>query len=243
MGPRGGATNFKMQAYGVVFLGKTGSVEEGDKIFLHQSVLDSLMMRFGEGMLPHPLIFEIRNVKFGRVSHCGVLEFSAPKHGAFLPKWMMDNLLLEDGSEVEIRLKDLPKASKILFQPMKYEFGKLPTPRQTLEHALTKFTALTQGDTILIRHGTKDYHLLVKEVTPSVVRPPAVCVVDTSVSVGNRTAHMPTIHILHASDLLIPFVWLFLVVDPASHCPSHCRMEAPLLLFLCCSVGPGAAAM
>jgi len=44
---------------------------------------------------------------------------------------MMDNLLLEDSKMVDLRLHTLPKGSKVVFQPMKYSFGQLPTPKQT----------------------------------------------------------------------------------------------------------------
>jgi ubiquitin fusion degradation protein 1 len=36
----------------------------------------------------------------GRKTHCGVLEFSAAEGSCYLPYWMMQNLLLEEGARV-----------------------------------------------------------------------------------------------------------------------------------------------
>jgi hypothetical protein len=43
----------------------------------------------------------------------------------------MDNLLLEDGDNVTIKLRELPKAKKIVFQPLKYKFTKISDPKAT----------------------------------------------------------------------------------------------------------------
>jgi hypothetical protein len=42
----------------------------------------------GDGDLPHPTIFQIENFKSYRMSHCGVLEYSAHDRAAYLPKWV-----------------------------------------------------------------------------------------------------------------------------------------------------------
>lgn len=101
---------------------------------------------------------------------------------------MMDHLLLEDGKWVNLRLRELPKATKATFQALKWSFGQLPNPKNTLEFALRKFTALTKGDTILIRHMGTDHYLNVINVTPATTRPqPAVCVIDTAIAVEFET--------------------------------------------------------
>ncbi len=81
--------------------------------------------------MPSPLIFEVMNKKFGKTSHVGVLEFAAPKRAAYLPKWMMENLVLTDGDTIQLRLRELPKAAKVTFQPRLYKFTKLPDPVAT----------------------------------------------------------------------------------------------------------------
>jgi len=42
--------------------------------------------------LPHPVIFEVKNILYGSVSHCGVLEFSESEHRAILPQWVSVSL-------------------------------------------------------------------------------------------------------------------------------------------------------
>jgi ubiquitin fusion degradation protein 1 len=39
----------------------------------------------------------------GKKSYCGVLEFSAEEGVCHLPVWMMDNLYLQEGSEIILR--------------------------------------------------------------------------------------------------------------------------------------------
>jgi hypothetical protein len=46
---------------------------------------------------------------------------------------MMDHLLLEDGKWVNLRLRELPKATKATFQALKWSFGQLPNPKNTYE--------------------------------------------------------------------------------------------------------------
>jgi ubiquitin fusion degradation protein 1 len=39
----------------------------------------------------------------GKKTYCGVLEFSAEEGMCYLPYWMMNNLFLEEGSEIILR--------------------------------------------------------------------------------------------------------------------------------------------
>lgn len=41
------------------------------------------------------MLFKVENGRSGRFTHCGVLEFIADEGCAYLPHWMMQNLLLE----------------------------------------------------------------------------------------------------------------------------------------------------
>ena len=175
-------TWFKLPAHSSAFIDK--SIEDGDKIILPPTVLSALLARFRE-RLPHPLIFELNNNAVARSSHCGVLEFSSPDNKAYLPHWMMENLMLGEGRELRLRVKDLPKTLEVRLQPVEWAFTELPTPKESLEYALRKFTALTVGDTIRIGHGAggKVYHLQVKALQPVTTNPAAGSVVNTSVSV------------------------------------------------------------
>jgi len=136
--------------------------------------------------MPQPLIFQIRNDVVGRISHCGVLEFTAQDEAAFLPNWMMENLLLSDGATITLTLTSLPKLTFVKLQPLQYAFTTIPNPKAALEETLEKFTALTRGDTILTRYHHDDYLLQVTDVRPddSTIDPAAGCVIDTTVEVA-----------------------------------------------------------
>jgi len=49
------------------------------------------------------MIFMLSNPQMGKKTHCGVLEFSADEGVCYLPRWIMDQLFLEDGAEVILR--------------------------------------------------------------------------------------------------------------------------------------------
>eukprot|EP00456_Euglypha_rotunda_P062825 TRINITY_DN5302_c0_g1_i1.p1 TRINITY_DN5302_c0_g1~~TRINITY_DN5302_c0_g1_i1.p1 ORF type:complete len:573 (-),score=52.98 TRINITY_DN5302_c0_g1_i1:11-1729(-) len=174
---------YKLKAHHAAVLGKEGDLADGDKIVLHQDILNNLMSKF-RGPLPSPIIFEVKNSKKStKTSHCGVLEFSAPRKAAFLPTWMMQNLELDDGDEVQLKLKELAKATKLVLQPHERKFLSIPDPKSTLEFALRKFTALTEGDVILIKYGVSDFHFNVITVAPQRTKPPAVVLINSSPAV------------------------------------------------------------
>ena len=55
---------------------------------------------------------------------------------------MMENLQLQDGSSVVLRLKHLPKVTHVKFQPLHYSFSALPDPktRSALHHYAKGYT-------------------------------------------------------------------------------------------------------
>eukprot|EP00462_Mataza_sp_D1_P019474 CAMPEP_0175130694 /NCGR_PEP_ID=MMETSP0087-20121206/6141_1 /TAXON_ID=136419 /ORGANISM="Unknown Unknown, Strain D1" /LENGTH=604 /DNA_ID=CAMNT_0016412925 /DNA_START=6 /DNA_END=1820 /DNA_ORIENTATION=- len=158
---------FHLKAYSPVFLHRDNvNIEAGDKIVLHSDVLDKLNKQF-PSRLPYPLVFEIRNKKRGVVSHCGVLEFSADENAAYLPQWMMQNLALDEGDTLHFKLKqNILKATDLTFKPQSKDFFNLPTPKETLEFALSKFTVLTENDEIQIPTGNSSQTLTVVTVKP-----------------------------------------------------------------------------
>jgi ubiquitin fusion degradation protein 1 len=53
--------------------------------------------------ISYPMMFMISNMVMGKKTYVGVLEFSAEEGLCYLPYWMMNNLFLEEGSEVVLR--------------------------------------------------------------------------------------------------------------------------------------------
>eukprot|EP01083_Nonionella_stella_P130681 396665_1 len=180
----GGPFEAVLPAYTSVFMSQPKKLDDGDKIILPEGVLRNLMSRPGtQHALPEPLLFEIKNVKYGATSHCGVLEFSADKHHAILPQWMMENLVLEPGMHVKLRLKQLPKLTFVKFKPDTHSFSTICNPKTVLEIALHKFTTLTLGDAISIEHGGRRFTLHVTEIEPKRGEPAAGCIVDADLRV------------------------------------------------------------
>ena len=51
-----------------------------------------------------------------RRTHCGVLEFTAPEGNCYVPFWMMQNLMLEEGGVLSVKNVSLPKATFVKFK-------------------------------------------------------------------------------------------------------------------------------
>ncbi|KAI8006581.1 Ubiquitin recognition factor in ER-associated degradation protein 1 [Camellia lanceoleosa] len=90
-------TSFKQtyRCYPASFIDKP-QIENGDKIIMPLSALD----RLASLHIDYPMLFELRNAATECISHCGVLEFIAEEGMIYMPYWMMENLLLQEGDIV-----------------------------------------------------------------------------------------------------------------------------------------------
>jgi len=79
--------------------------------------------------ISYPMTFMISNPMMNKKSYCGVLEFSADEGMCHIPDWMMDNLLVEDGSEIILRSVNLKKGTFIKIQPHETKFIDLANPK------------------------------------------------------------------------------------------------------------------
>lgn len=137
-------------------------VEKGGKIIMPPSALDALTRLNVE----YPMLFKLINSKKSRHSHAGVLEFVADEGKVYLPYWMMDNLLLEEGDIITIESVSLPVATFSKFQPHSTDFLDITNPKAVLENALRNFACLTTGDVVAIKYNKKVYELCVLETKP-----------------------------------------------------------------------------
>lgn len=96
------------------------------------------------------MMFMVSNPQMGKKTYCGVLEFSAEEGMCHLPFWMMNNLFLEEGSEVILRNVNLNKGKFVVLQPHETAFINLANPKAILENQLTHYSCLSKGDTINI---------------------------------------------------------------------------------------------
>ncbi len=158
-----------------VVMANKANLENGDKIILPASSLDHLARL----RVTYPMMFRLVNKSTGQSTHCGVMEFSAEVGVCYATFWLMQNLLLESGSIVDISNVTLPKGTFVKFQPHTTKFTQLTNPRAVLENALRNFSCLTKDQTIAIQHGDETFHLDVLEVKPG----NAISIVETDVNV------------------------------------------------------------
>jgi len=170
-----GSFTASYRAYPVTFIDRP-QLEHGDKAILPPSALERLTrMDIDE----FPMTFAVSNGKEGKSTHCGVLEFVADEGVVYLPYWMMQNLLLEEGDVVKFTHASLPKGSYVKLQPQTKDFLDISNPKAVLETTLRSYTCLTVGDTFVIHYNNKKYYIDVVEAKPG----NAVGVVDTDCEV------------------------------------------------------------
>lgn len=142
--------------------GRDTSLEEGDKILLPPSALHTLA-----GMnVEYPMLFQLTNIAQQRSTHCGVLEFSAEEGRCYIPFWMMQNLMLNEGALITVKNVTLPKAKFVKFRAQSCDFLEISNPRAVLEKTLRKYTCVTVGDQICIQYLGNNHFLEVREVDP-----------------------------------------------------------------------------
>mmetsp|Transcript_20924 Transcript_20924/g.45434 ORF Transcript_20924/g.45434 Transcript_20924/m.45434 type:complete len:396 (+) Transcript_20924:87-1274(+) len=163
--------------YSVAYCDKA-HMEKGDKILLPPSAFDTLARL----QVDYPMLFKLTSMGSDgreRRTHCGVLEFTAEEGCVYIPFWMMQNLLIEEGSLLTVTNVSLPKATFVKLQPQSVDFLEISNPRAVLEHALRNFSCVTVGDIIQIPYNNKNYHFALQDVKPN----PAACIIETDCNV------------------------------------------------------------
>ncbi|KAK7310593.1 hypothetical protein RJT34_08188 [Clitoria ternatea] len=150
------------RCYSASFIEKP-QVENGDKIIMPPSALDRLAFLH----IDYPMLFELQNGACERVSHCGVLEFIADEGTVYMPYWMMQNLLLQEGDIVRVKYISLPKGTYVKLQPHTKDFLDISDPKAILETTLRNFSCLTTGDTIMVAYNNKKYYIDIIETKPA----------------------------------------------------------------------------
>ena len=131
----------------------------------------------------YPMLFRLTSLSNitgdNKSTHSGVLEFTAEEGCVYIPHWMMQNLLIEEGQLITVTNVSLPKATFVKLQPQSVDFLEISNPRAVLEHALRNFSCVTIDDTIQIPYNNKNFHFTLKDVQPS----PAACIIETDCNV------------------------------------------------------------
>ena len=170
----------RLMVYSVSFLGRP-ELEYGNKILLPPSALDQLARL----SIVYPMLFELTNPNApDSVSHAGVLEFVAEEGRCYVPWWLMQSLLLSEGSIITVRNVSLPLGSFVKFKPQSTAFLDISNPKAVLENALRNFATLTQDNIIKINYNDRDYELAVEEVAPITdASRGGICVIETDMQV------------------------------------------------------------
>ncbi|OIV93453.1 hypothetical protein TanjilG_10085 [Lupinus angustifolius] len=150
-------------------------LESGDKIIMPPSALD----RLASLHIDYPMLFELRNGAAERVSHCGVLEFIAEEGMIYMPYWMMENMLLQEGDIVRVKNVTLPKGTYVKLQPHTMDFLDISNPKAILETTLRNFSCLTTGDSIMVAYNNKKYYIDIIESKPA----NAISIIETDCEV------------------------------------------------------------
>ncbi|KAL7607492.1 uncharacterized protein LOC111887742 [Lactuca sativa] len=162
------------RCYPASFIDKP-QLENGDKIIMPPSALD----RLASLHIDYPMLFELRNAATERISHCGVLEFIAEEGMIYMPYWMMENLLLQEGDIVRVKNVTLPKGTYVKLQPHTKDFLDISNPKAILETTLRNFSCLTTGDSIMVAYNNKKYYIDIIESKPS----HAITIIETDCEV------------------------------------------------------------
>lgn len=173
-GYHGNAFEQTYRCYPASFIDKP-QLESGDKIIMPPSALD----RLASLHIDYPMLFELRNSATERVSHCGVLEFIAEEGMIYMPYWMMQNLLLQEGDTVRVKNATLPKGTYVKLQPHTKDFLEISNPKAILETTLRNFSCLTTGDSIMVAYNNKKYYIDIVETKPS----SAISIIETDCEV------------------------------------------------------------
>ncbi|KAG8236654.1 hypothetical protein J437_LFUL014502 [Ladona fulva] len=160
--PRPFNTQFRCYSVSMIPGNVREDVENGGKIIMPPSALDQLTRL----NIVYPMLFKLTNKKTNRITHCGVLEFVAEEGLVYIPYWMMQYLLLEEGDNLQVESVALPVATFSRFQPQSPDFLDITNPKAVLENALRSFACLTTGDVIAIKYNSRIYELCVLETQP-----------------------------------------------------------------------------
>lgn len=162
------------------FLGDLSRLETTDKIGLPFSYANEI---YSHEDLRLPLTFEV-TTRVGRKTHCAIFEFvnGLPDMHALLPKWLMDDLGIDEREAVRVRAVQLDLITSVKVQPhsVDFYFAVRDSGREVpslLTESLSRFSALTEDTAVPIDVDGKFFDVQILTVEPR----GAVRIIDTDV--------------------------------------------------------------
>ncbi|GJR19239.1 ubiquitin fusion degradation protein 1 [Tanacetum coccineum] len=94
---------------------KRSHLEKGDKTeFIKFFIMPaSALDRLAHLQIDYPMLFKLTNPLASKVPHCGVIEFVADEELIYIPYWMMENMLLQEGDIVNVKNASLSKGTYV----------------------------------------------------------------------------------------------------------------------------------
>ena len=155
---------------------------ENDKIKLPPTTL-TLLNDQNAFTCGRPVMFQIKIQQgyqycVSKITHCGVLEFTAAEGTVELPTKVYQNLFntTENPSInistlpppiVELKYVILPKITLVQFQPKLNIFSQLGPIKLILEENLQQHTTLTVEDLLIVWYRGHSYEIIVKNIEPN----------------------------------------------------------------------------
>jgi hypothetical protein len=144
---------------------------EDDRVILPQTFFEELNRQ--DAFPIGPAFFQLTAKASGRVTHCGVREFTAAEDSVVLPQKVVDSLFgsvgLPTGQEARVTIKyiRLPKVTHVKLQPLENNFYGLENMKLMLEDNLKHHSTLTVGDVVTVWHRGHKYTLRVSTMLPA----------------------------------------------------------------------------
>merc|ERR1711972_197602 len=109
----------------------------------------------------------------GRKTHCAMsgLQQGLPPMHALLPKWVMEDLCVEEYEPIRLRCVNLECVSFVRLQALSKDFATAvhssgKEARDLLNMAMYRLSALTEDTTIPVQIDADTYHLQIVELQP-----------------------------------------------------------------------------
>lgn len=160
-------TERKLLAWSPAYLQEEGAKAKElaytNKIILSEDIL----YEYKDDKEMFPLTFRIINPETLLSTVCAVHEFTSLPGTCILPYRIMDNLMLEQGSTINLVYETVPKGSYIKIRPHRTKFIELSNPKAVLEkHININYPTLTKGETISIEYNSEIYFIDIVETKP-----------------------------------------------------------------------------
>lgn len=156
------------------FIGDLLRLEATDKIGLPFKFAEEIYGRAQRNLsLDLPLMFEIKT-RLGRKTHCSIFDFiqGLPDDCCLLPKWLMDDLFMEERDTVRVRCIKMDLITYVKVQPHSVEFyaavqrsGQEVGPLLTA--SLSRFSALTEDSNYPVQIGDETFQVMIVALKPS----------------------------------------------------------------------------